>query len=129
MDKNQSVSASGIHFNPTAITSLQALLCQAVDYAGLFPPAELALEPALQNYRAYVASDEAWMLSTFVLPVGKFAAAKSYFSQFDPQNPIRISALAAKTENMSDFIGKLTATFDAIRQLQNEGGSVVQLEI
>ena len=30
--------------------SLRALLAHAIDYAGLFPPANLALEPALKNY-------------------------------------------------------------------------------
>ncbi|HEY4281840.1 MAG TPA: hypothetical protein VGM62_02170 [Chthoniobacterales bacterium] len=132
MDKNPPTSASGIHFNPTVSPSLQALLCQSVDYAGLFPPAELALEPAMQNHRSYVASDEAWMLNTFVLPVGKFAAATPYLRQFDRQNPIRISVLSPKTENMSDFVGKLSSTLDAMSQLQNEGDSevsMVQLEI
>ena len=34
--------------------SLRALLAQAIDYAGLFPPASLELEPALAAWVALV---------------------------------------------------------------------------
>jgi len=34
--------------------SLRALLDQAIDYAGMFPPCALALEPALRNQASYV---------------------------------------------------------------------------
>ena len=112
--------------------SLQALLTQAIDYAGLFPPCELALETAMKNHRSYVDSNDAWMLSSFVLPVAKFSAAALCFGQFDPQHPLRISALAARSENRSDFVGKLPATFEAIRKVWSDnvpGVSIVQLEI
>ena len=52
--------------------SLGALLAQSIDYAGMFPPCSLGLEPALQNQAEYVRSPEAWMLNTFVLPVDQF---------------------------------------------------------
>ena len=42
--------------------SLRALLAHAIDYAGLFPPANLALEPALKNYAEYIRTPDAWML-------------------------------------------------------------------
>src|SRR6266508_4131593 len=49
-----------------ASASLRALLDQAIDYAGMFPPCGLALEPALRNHVNYVRSPEAWMLNGFV---------------------------------------------------------------
>ena len=62
--------------------SLRALLANSVDYAGLFPPATLALEPALQNHAAYVRDPDVWMLGAFVLPVGKFEEAAAYLARF-----------------------------------------------
>jgi hypothetical protein len=50
--------------------ALRALLANSIDYAGLFPPADLALAPALTNHAAYVRSSDRWMLGTFVLPMG-----------------------------------------------------------
>ena len=77
--------------------SLRALLEHAIDYAGLFPPTDLALEPALQNQAGYVRSPDRWMLGAFVLPIGQFAAARAQVAQFDREHPLQISALGPKT--------------------------------
>src|SRR5690242_14389731 len=99
MNYSGSASASGVQISSTVSSALRALLNESIDYAGLFPPAKLALEPAIMNYAAYLRSDESWMLSSFVLPATQFSAVTSYFSRFDPQHPLRISALGARTEN------------------------------
>jgi len=97
--------------------SLHALLAHSIDYAGLFPPCSLALEPALSNQARYVRSDEAWMLNAFVLPLGQFDAAKKILSDFDPQHPLRVSALGPKTEDAARFREMFTKTSDTIRSL------------
>lgn len=51
--------------------AIHALMSGLIDYAGLFPPAKLAMGPAVQNYARYLASPEAWMLGRFVLPVSR----------------------------------------------------------
>ena len=66
--------------------SLHALLARSVDYAGLFPPCSLALEPAMRNQASYTRTDDAWMLGSFVLPVAKFEDAKNYLSAFDQKH-------------------------------------------
>jgi hypothetical protein len=87
--------------------SLRALLASTVDYAGLFPPATLQLEPALQNYAEYLRSPDAWMLGAFVLPVEQFGAAEKHLEQFDDRRPLRISALGKRTENTEAFTDTL----------------------
>ena len=113
-------------------SSLRALLVRAIDYAGMFPPCSLALEPALKNQAEYVRSADSWMLSTFVLPVAKFAEAAQLVSQFDRQHPLRLSALGAKTENAKDFFTELKNAAETIRSFQKEHvdpAPVVQLEM
>lgn len=39
-----------------------------IDYAGLFPPAELSLNEALISYDKYLHSSDSWMLSKFIIP-------------------------------------------------------------
>jgi hypothetical protein len=132
MNNSSSTAADRLQINPNAAGSLHAFLTQSIDYAGLFPPAELTLETALKNHAAYVRSSDVWMLNSFVLPVTKFGEAASYFSMFDRQHPLRISALAGKSGSRSEFERTITATAAAIRDLQsrqNDGVSVVQLEI
>ena len=53
--------------------SLRVLLDGIVDYAGLFPPASLDMRTAVGNYATYLASDEAWALGKFVLPIARLA--------------------------------------------------------
>jgi hypothetical protein len=51
--------------------SLRALLTGAIDYAGLFPPAQLPLEQALRNDTSYRGGPDAWMLARFVCPAAR----------------------------------------------------------
>ena len=97
--------------------SLRALLEHAIDYAGMFPPCSLDLEPSLNNQAQYVRSADAWMLNAFVLPVGQFDAAKRVLSDFDPLHPLRVSALGPKTENAAAFGEMFEKTAAAIRSL------------
>ena len=99
--------------------SLQALLAQSIDYAGMFPPCSLGLEPALRNQAEYARSPEAWMLNTFVLPVEQFDAAKELLSPFDPLHPLRVAALGPKTADAEAFLEALERADTAIRSLSS----------
>jgi hypothetical protein len=99
--------------------SLQALLAYSIDYAGMFPPCSLALEPALRNQAEYARSPEVWMLNTFVLPVEQFDAAKELLSPFDPLHPLRVAALGPKTADAEAFLEALEKADTAIRSLSS----------
>src|SRR5260370_9699467 len=112
--------------------SLCALLTDSIDYAGMFPPCSLDLERAFMNQAQYVRSQDAWMLNAFVLSVGQFGAAKQILSQFDPQHPLRVSALGPKTDDAAAFQEALVETNAAIRSLSAHNVdlvSVTQLEM
>jgi hypothetical protein len=97
--------------------SLRALLDQAIDYAGMFPPCSLALEPALQNHAAYLRSAQSWMLNGFVLPVEQFGAAKQLFGHFDRLHPLRVAALGPKLTDADAFLDGLHMAGTAIGSL------------
>jgi hypothetical protein len=112
--------------------SLRALLAHSIDYAGMFPPCQLELEPALKNQAHYLRSADAWMLSTFVLSVQQFGAAKQLLAAFDPLHSLRVSALGPKTENAAAFRDAVVKTNSAIRSLSAHNVdlvSVAQLEM
>jgi len=54
--------------------SARALMAGAVDYAGLFPPAQLPLANALAEYRRALAGADAWMLGRFIVPAVQLPA-------------------------------------------------------
>ncbi len=47
---------------------LQKLLQQAIDYAGVFPPARLPLSSAVEEFVQLITSDKRWILRGFVVP-------------------------------------------------------------
>jgi len=55
--------------------ALAALLTQAIDYAGVFPPAKLDLAAAHQEYIRYRKGPESWIL-------GKFAVRSTQLAEF-----------------------------------------------
>lgn len=111
--------------------SLRALLAHSIDYAGLFPPANLALEPALQNHSQYVRVPESWMLGAFILPIAEFDVAARHLSDFDSEHSLRISALGPRTDNAEAFLRSLSASIDAIATFQSrfDAAAIEQLEM
>jgi hypothetical protein len=50
---------------------MTALLERVIDYAGLFPPARLAMGDAVRAYAEYHAGADRWMLGRFVVPASR----------------------------------------------------------
>jgi hypothetical protein len=100
-----------------ANASLATLLAKSIDYAGMFPPCSLALEPALQNHAQYARSAEAWMLNAFVLSIEQFDAAKQLLSLFDLAHQLRVAALGPRTPSADAFLDALEAADTGIRAL------------
>lgn len=80
------------------MNALRALLAGVVDYAGLFPPAGLAMSPAVRRYAADRRGSARWMLGRFVVPVARLeefeAAALDLLPAGEEDEPWRLSALA-----------------------------------
>ena len=107
--------------------SLRVLLTHAIDYAGMFPPCSLGLEPALKNQAEYVQSSDAWMLGAFVLPIQQFDATRQLLSQFDAQHPLRVAALGPKTVSADAFLEALDDADAAIRSLSRHNVDLISM--
>lgn len=69
-----------------------------VDYAGLFPPAQLGMDEAMRNYAGYLTGPHAWILGRFVVPVARLAEFDAVSGELLPSGkgsaPWRVAALA-----------------------------------
>lgn len=94
--------------NPEAVgqqlDSLQALMGEIVDYAGIFPPGNLPLEEAVKNYRKYLDDTDNWMLRSFVLPIAKLNEVEKYMDLFSNEKQINFSLVLSKTNTAEEFI-------------------------
>lgn len=53
--------------------ALRSLLSGLIDYAGLFPPAGLAMDAAVRNYDSYIRGEYSWMLGQLIVPANCLA--------------------------------------------------------
>lgn len=81
--------------------SLRPLLARLIDYAGLYPPAQLDMSSTVENYARYLAGEDAWMLGRLIIPVARLeefeqtALTALRQSAADETGPWQISAIAA----------------------------------
>src|SRR5436305_403914 len=69
-----------------ASASLRILLERLIDYASLFPPAGLAISPAVKNFEHYGHSQNAWMLGRFIVPAARLAEFEKAFQHLPAAN-------------------------------------------
>ncbi len=87
--------------NPCA----QALLDGIIDYAGLFPPAELPMDEAWRRYLGHLSSDDGWMLARFVCPAVRLEELEALLAATDDvQLPVSIAVLGRGGETLGDFL-------------------------
>jgi hypothetical protein len=53
------------------MSAIRTLLQESIDYAGLFPPAELDMGTAVANHARYAAGPASWALGRFIVPVSR----------------------------------------------------------
>jgi hypothetical protein len=91
---------------------IQVLLSHAIDYAGLFPPAGLAMETALANQATYQAGTDAWALGRFITPAQRLTE----FKRLVPEGSgWRLSALVGDN---------LTSDLDQVLSFNQRGGGI-----
>src|SRR3984893_16431878 len=70
-----------------AVDAAAVLPCDLIDYAGLFPPASLAMAPAVANYDTYSRSEWSWILGCLIVPVARLAEFEEAFAGLQAPTP------------------------------------------
>ena len=99
---------------------LYGLLMHLVDYAGLFPPARLALDDAMHNYRRYREGPNAWMLARFVIPVTRLSDLTPYRSFFRNDSTYHFSTLGTGGDTRDAFLAALDDDLHAIDAFEEQ---------
>src|SRR5437667_12825587 len=100
--------------------SVRALLSGIIDYAGLFPPANLPLEEAIRNYARYRTEPEAWMLGRFICPASRLKELQRFHDEIFGTGPLMVfSALGSGGENTQEFLATLLRDCRDIDAFQN----------
>lgn len=96
--------------------SVRSLLTESIDYAGVFPPACLSLDRALENYVRYLGDPEAWLIARFACPAEQLPeldARARILETIKPQwrstgqSPHRLTIVAAAANDTEQFRNNL----------------------
>jgi hypothetical protein len=112
------------------ISSFKAFMNEIIDYAGLFPPADLSLDTSIHNYHTYRSDDDAWMLSRFIIPASRLAELAPYQDTlFKEGTPFDFSVLGKGTETVSEYRQQLNDLIQQIEQFHETQAPHVTTDI
>jgi len=110
--------------------SVRALLTGIVDYAGLFPPANLPLDEAIRHYARYRARSDSWMLGRFICPAARLAELGSLVTELFPTGPpLAVSALGRGGSSAQEFLAALTNDLDEIGAFRRNHAGRVTVDV
>lgn len=73
---------------------VRELLVEAIDYAGLFPPAGLGMEETIRKFAAYRKGPDSWALGRLVVPVARLAEFEAKAAPLlEPGEPWHLTVL------------------------------------
>jgi hypothetical protein len=101
--------------------SFSAFMHGIIDYAGLFPPARLPLNRAVEEYIRHKKGPEAWMLNRFIWPVQKLSELFAYREkiQRDLQS-IRLTILLRDADTRQDFLENLEKDLKLLKEVTDK---------
>ena len=104
----------------------RALLSEIVDYAGLFPPAQLPLEKAVREYAAHLGEEKAWMLGRFIIPAQRLEELEPHLVLFS--EPVRIIALGKGGRSEDEYLKNLNQDLTAIKTFRTAQDATVSID-
>ncbi len=111
------------------LPSVRAFLSGLIDYAGLFPPAKLPLEPALRNYAQYRTCPDAWMLGRFIIPATRLGELEPFAELLNSGEPWPFAVLGRGGSTHAEFLAGLDADLNAIGTFAERYGERVVVDV
>ncbi len=102
------------------VASLEAMLDGVIDYAGLFPPANLTMLPALKEYLAHLDSDEQLLVNRFVCPAARLTELGAALREVESGFEFGITAVGIGGADSSAFFAACKSDADAIKAFEDE---------
>ncbi|MCB0078384.1 MAG: hypothetical protein KDD73_13300 [Anaerolineales bacterium] len=114
----------------TTPASLRALMHGLIDYAGLFPPAELTMQHAIDNYLRYRQEPEAWMLGRFIVPASRLDALSAALpTQLSDADPLPLAVLPGRGDSRDLFLSHIEVAASQIATFQQRHGRAVRVDV
>lgn len=110
------------------VGSLEALLDGVIDYAGLFPPAKLDMEPALREYLAHLEGEEQILVNRFICPMSRLSEFRDSLRAIGTDAAFEISAIGTGGGDLEAFKKAVEEDRHAIEKFEEEMDGQVTVE-
>src|SRR5579875_1465887 len=110
-------------------SSLRVFLARLIDYAGLFPPASLSLDPAIRNYAAYQKDGGDWMLGRFIIPASRINELEPYISLFSSSSPLPLSVTGSRSKSAEACLSRLREELEIVADFCARHKDAVQVNV
>jgi hypothetical protein len=101
--------------------SLKVFLDKIIDYAGTYPPANLDLKTAFNNYLDYIKSSPfSWILSKFVCAASKLGELDEIIQKdkIGIENPVSFSIAGSSSVHSSEFLDSVSRDADSVKSFE-----------
>ena len=111
------------------LASVRVLLNKIIDYAGLFPPAQLPMSEAFDRYIHHSSGPDGWMLARFVCPASRLDELSPLMGRLRPgHGPFRIAVLGRGGTTADSFTSGVKADLEDMEWFHRLHGSRAPLE-
>lgn len=103
--------------------AVRAACAQLIDYAGLFPPARLAMPAAVSEYYAARNGAYAWMLGRFIVPASRL---RELLAEAQPGVPLPLSVIIDADADPKKWLNSAQSLFSAAAALRKTSDVTVE---
>src|SRR6266853_2003382 len=89
------------------LATVRAFLENLIDYAGMFPPAQLSMPEALRQYTRLAFTPESWMLGRFVCPAAQLGDLEIQVHAASITRAPNVTALGRGGRDRNEFADNL----------------------
>src|SRR5258708_24450200 len=105
----------------------KAFMSGLINYAGVFPPANLPLDQAIKNYVHYRESDQRWMLSRFIVPTSRLEEVSTQDLFRQSAEPFHFSVIGHSGKE--NFLASVVKNLHAVSAFRQRHGTAVTADV
>lgn len=109
--------------------SLRTFMNKLVDYAGIFPPANLELAQAFHNFIFYSQGEYKWMLSKFIINASKLPELTEIMKEMKIEDVVPFSIICSGGKDSDEFKTSLAADIRNITDFRSAHGEKVTTNV
>ncbi len=109
--------------------SLRTFMDGLIDYAGLFPPANLPLNEAISEYVSQIKSKNSPMLSRFIIHTSKLNELDEFLPLFKDIGALRLSVLGGGGNIDDEYLNKIGQDIANINDYREKHGNKVEIDV